>query len=146
MKRITLLAVAATMAFTGGAVVAQPDTRQLVELPPMMSQHMLANMRDHLVTINAIQQALAAADFDNAAELAEKRLGMSSLSTHGAAHMAPYMPQEMQAIGTSMHHAASQFAVIARETAVDGNMSRAMAGLAKVTNQCVTCHSAYRTR
>ena len=146
MKKIVHLAVVALVTFPGTASMAQTDTRQLVELPPMMSQHMLANMRDHLMAINTIQQALANADFDTAAEVAEKRLGMSSLATHGASHMAPYMPEEMQAIGTRMHHAASQFAVIANETAVDGNMDRAIGGLAQVTNQCVACHNAYRAR
>ena len=144
IKRALMMAVVSVAASTASVSLAQPDSRQLVELPPMMSQHMLANMRDHLMAINAIQQALANADFETAAEVAENRLGMSSLTSHGASHMAQYMPQKMQTIGTNMHHAASQFAVIARETAVDGNMPRALGSLAQVTNQCVACHNAYR--
>ncbi|MBI5751292.1 MAG: hypothetical protein HZA59_03975 [Hydrogenophilales bacterium] len=34
---------------------------------------------------------------------------MTSLASHGAAHMAQYMPKAMQDIGTDMHHAASRF-------------------------------------
>ena len=121
------------------------DTRQLVELPPMMREHMLGNMRDHLLTVAEIQQALAAGAFDEAAEIAETRLGMSSLTAHGASHMAPYMPKEMQQIGTEMHHAASRFAVVAQDGAVDGALQPAIDALSKITRQCVACHAAFRT-
>ena len=30
------------------------DSRQFVKLPEMMQQHMMSNMRDHLVSINEI--------------------------------------------------------------------------------------------
>ena len=146
MKKITFLFLSIIGVFSGTASATQPDPRQLVDLPPMMSQHMLSNMRDHLVAINTIQQALAESDYDTAADVSENRLGMSSLGSHGAAHMAPFMPDAMQAIGTAMHRNASRFAVVARETAVDGNMHRALDALAKVTSQCIACHNAYRTR
>ena len=146
MRDIACLLIATAALLPATASIAQEDPRQLVELPPMMSQHMLSNMRDHLMAINTIQQALADADFDTAADVAERRLGMSSLGSHGAAHMAPLMPKEMQAIGTRMHRSASRFSVVAREAAVDGNLPRALGALAQVTGQCVACHSAYRTR
>jgi hypothetical protein len=119
--------------------------RKLVELPPMMREHMLGNMRDHLLAINEIQQALSSGAFDQAADIAEKRLGMSSLTMHDAAHMAAYMPDEMQAIGTRMHQAASRFAVIAQDSAIDGNMKKVIGALSQVTAQCVACHAAFRT-
>jgi ABC-type microcin C transport system permease subunit YejE len=124
--------------------IAANDTRQLIEFPPMMRQHLLSNMRDHLAAITEIQQALSSGTFDQAAEIAEKRIGMSSLISHGASHMAPYMPKAMQKIGTQMHRAASQFALIAQESAVDGDIKRAIGGLAKITQQCVACHAAFR--
>jgi len=138
------MAFIAVLVATGGIAKAQPESRQLIELPPMMRQHMLANMRDHLNTLHSIQAALAKKDYDKASDLAEQRLGMSSMPMHGAAHMAPFMPQPMQAIGTEMHHAASQFAVIAKESSVDGDMARALGALSKVTEQCIACHSSYR--
>jgi hypothetical protein len=82
----------------------------------MMHQHMLGNMRDRLLAVSEIQQELSLGAFDKAAGIAEKRLGMSSLTAHGASHMAPHMPKEMQEIGTQMHRAASQFAVLAEES------------------------------
>ncbi len=128
-------------------VAASPgmgDTRELVTLPPMMREHMLANMRDHLATLNEIQTALAHNEFDKAADIAENRIGMSSLASHDAAHMAPYMPKPMQEIGTAMHRAASRFARAAQEAAVDRNDAAVLGRLAAVTQQCVACHSSYR--
>jgi len=134
-----LLAVLAS-----NSVADDKDSRQFVELPPPMRQHMLTNMRDHLTAISEIQQALASGNFDQAADIAESRLGMSSLDSHGASHMAAFMPKEMQAIGTEMHRAASQFAVAAQESAVNGDIKPAIAGLAKITQRCVACHAAFR--
>ncbi len=125
---------------------AAQDARQLVKLPPMMQEHMLNNMRDHLRALTDIQTALAQKDFNKAADIAEQRLGLSSLEAHGAAHMAPYMPKPMQDIGTEMHRAASRFARTAQEAAVKGDMSPVFAGLASVLQQCVACHTTYRIR
>ena len=120
------------------------DTRQRIKLPEPMRQHMLANMRDHLAALHEIQQGLGTGAFAQAAKTAETRIGMSSLASHGAAHMAPHMPEAMRAIGSRMHTAASRFAVIAEETAVDGNSARAMAALSEVTALCVACHAGFR--
>ena len=126
------------------STVMAEDARQQVKIPEMMQQHMLSGMRDHLLAITEIQQALANSEFEKAAEIAEKRIGMSSLSTHGASHLSTYLPKSMQEIGTQMHHAASQFALIAQETAIENDVKPALAALSKVTQQCVACHAAYR--
>jgi hypothetical protein len=118
------------------------DTRQLVKLPQMMQEHMLSSMRDHLLSVHEIQAALAKGEFDKAADVAESRLGMSSLESHGAEHMAPYMPKAMQEVGTAMHHAASRFALKAKE----GDATQSLAALVEVTQQCVACHAGYRIR
>jgi len=119
---------------------AETDTRTKVELPNMMKTHMLGNMRDHLQALSQIQAALAKGELDKAGDIAETRIGMSSLVSHNASHMAPFMPKGMQDMGTEMHHAASRFAMIANE----GDLSRALEALSKVTEQCVACHMSYR--
>ena len=141
MKRLAILAVA-TATFSASALA--DDTRELVKLPAPMAEHMLSNMRDHLLALTEIQRALGAAEYQRAADVAEQRIGVSSLASHGAAHMAPFMPQAMQDIGTQMHKAASQFALVAQETGATGNVARAVGSLSKVTEQCVACHAAYR--
>jgi cytochrome c556 len=134
------------LTFAGGALPEELDRRELVVMPEMMQQHMLANMRDHLRAIAEIQEALADERFDMAKNVAEERLGLSSLASHGASHMAPYMPEPMRAIGSQMHRAASQFALIAEEASVDNDLSRALKALAALTAQCNSCHVAYRIR
>jgi len=120
--------------------IAQDNTRELVKLPPMMQNHMMANMRDHLAAINEIQLYLADEKMDEAAQVAENRLGMSSMDSHKAKHMSQFMPKEMAAIGTSMHRAASRFALKAEE----GDLLPAYKALAQVTSACVACHSKYK--
>lgn len=139
MHKIAALLVAATL-LASAAADAAGNERQKVRLPEMMRDHMLANMRDHLKALHEIQVALAAGKLDAAADVAETRIGMSSLEAHGAAHMAPYMPQAMQDIGTEMHHAASRFARSAHE----GDLQKSLADLGDITQQCVACHAAYR--
>jgi hypothetical protein len=125
------------------AATAQ-DNRQLVEFPDPMRAHMLANMRDHLVAIETITRQLAAQQYDEAADVAENRLGMSSLQSHGASHMARFMPKEMQGIGTAMHRAASRFALVARDAELEGGLHAAFSALSEVMQQCVACHSSFR--
>lgn len=125
---------------------AAPDTRVAVELPPPMRVHMLANMRDHLVALHEIQAALARYEAGRAAGIAEQRIGMSSLDSHGAGHMAPYMPKPMQDIGTHMHRAASRFARVAEEAGVRRDLRPALQALSEVTRQCVACHAGYRLK
>ncbi|MEN8205680.1 MAG: hypothetical protein ABFS24_06680 [Pseudomonadota bacterium] len=81
----------------------------------MMQQHMMSNMRNHLVAINEILISMTKGDFEKSAEVAEYRLGMSSLESHGASHMAKFMPEGMRQAGTAMHKAASRFALKAQE-------------------------------
>ncbi|MEE4244295.1 MAG: hypothetical protein V2I33_02725 [Kangiellaceae bacterium] len=121
---------------------ADEDVRQLVELPKMMQRHMMSNMRDHLVAINQILISMKNDEMDKAAEIAESRLGMSSLESHGASHMAKFMPEGMRQAGTTMHKAASRFAIVAQE----GDSLRAYKALSDITTACVGCHASYRIR
>jgi hypothetical protein len=122
----------------------QGDTRQLVQFPEPMRLHTISNMRDHLLALQEIDVALSKNDFDRASQIAEQRLGMSSLGLHGAAHMARLMPQGMQNIGTEMHKAASRFAIEAQNASVSNDVRPALAGLGTVMQQCVACHATYR--
>jgi hypothetical protein len=142
MKKILTIIISIVAVCSTTVSPADEDGRQLVQLPEMMQRHMMANMRDHLVTINSILNYMADGKLDKAAELAEARIGMSSLESHGASHMAKFMPQGMQQAGTRMHKAASRFALKAQE----GDVLPAYRALAEVTSACVACHAAYRIR
>ena len=121
---------------------AEKDMRQMVTMPEMMQEHMLANMRHHLETINLILMQLSAGELEKAADTAEQNLGMSSLDKHGAEHLAKFMPEAMRNTGTGMHRAASRFALKAQE----GDALSAYAALQEITAGCVACHEAYRIR
>jgi hypothetical protein len=127
-----------------GSTSTQADSRQLVKFPEPMRLHTIASMRDHLLALQEINIALSRNEFDKSATIAEQRLGLSSLETHGAAHIAPFMPQGMQDIGTQMHRAASRFAVEAQNAGVANDVRPALAALGPVMQQCVACHAAYR--
>ena len=122
----------------------QADARQTVNFPEPMRLHTITSMRDNLLALQEIDVALAHNGFDDAASIAERRLGMSSLELHGAALIAPFMPQGMQDIGTQMHRAASHFAVEAQNASVSNDLRPALAALGAVMQQCVACHAAYR--
>jgi hypothetical protein len=145
MGRLTL-AAALLMATTAGAA---EDERELVTLPEMMREHMLSSMRDHLRALDDIFAALADGKSDQAGRIAEERIGMSSLDAHGAAHMAPYMPEGMRNVGTSLHHAASRFTLAAQEAELDrGDEARrkVFSALHDITAACNACHRGYRVR
>ena len=122
------------------------DARQLVKFPPALVEETLANMRDHLQSLQEIQLQLSMGHPDMAARIAETRLGMSSLGLHNAAEVSEHMPQGMQDAGTAMHRAASRFAIAAQDTGVTGDLKPALAGLAEITAQCVGCHAGYRLK
>jgi hypothetical protein len=154
MARLCLAALLFLTAGLGagiGAIQAQQaqDARQLVTLPPPLQEHMLGNMRDHLATLNEILGDVADAKYDAAAKIAEARLGMSSLSLHGAAHLAPYLPKPMQDIGTNMHRAASRLVIVLQNAAVTPTaeaMREINRALYAVTTACEACHAGYRVR
>ena len=125
-------------------VRVEADARQLVKFPEPMRLHTMISMRDHLFALQEINLALSRNEFDKAASIAEQRLGMSSLERHGASHIAPFMPQAMQDIGTQMHRAASRFAVEAQNASVSNDVRPALGALGTVMQQCVACHAAYR--
>lgn len=154
MKLSNILMAGAVLALTSWSLVlhkatASEDTRQMVKLPAMMQEHMLANMRDHLVALDEMLGELAEGNIDKASEIAEARLGMSSMSLHGAAHMGKFMPKEMGQIGTQMHHAASRFVIVARDAELDpgkASQHKIYKALQEITQNCNACHQGYRIR
>lgn len=128
------------------AMASMNDPRPVVGFPETMRVHILANMRDHLLALEQIQDALARQEYDQAGDISEQRLGMTAMRLHGAHEMAKYMPEGMQNIGTQMHRAASRFALAAKDAAASGDVKPALEAMARVTQQCVACHSSYRVQ
>jgi hypothetical protein len=118
--------------------------RQSAELPSHVSRQLMSNMRDHLRALEEITLLLAESKYVEAADTAEKRLGMSSVEIHYQKFVGKYMPKGMRHIGRQMHQAASDFALSAREAEKEGGLNRAFAALSQVMKQCVACHELYR--
>lgn len=123
-----------------------PDNRVVADFPPSMQQHILANMRDHLLAISQIQEAIGKAEYDKAADIAETRLGQTALKTHGAYENSKYMPKGMQDIGSTMHRNASKFAIEIQNSSATGDIKPAMIALSKTTQACVACHAGYKLK
>jgi hypothetical protein len=121
------------------------DTREFVKFPPELVEHTIINMRDHLLALEQINEALARGEPEAAGKIAEE-LGMSSLRLHGAAEVVEHMPQGMQDAGTAMHTAASRFAIEAQNVGVTGELKPALGALGQVMAACVGCHAGYRLK
>jgi cytochrome c556 len=144
---------------------AGEDSRQLVNFPSQMRQHFLANMRNHFGALSGILTALADGEYGKAGAIADARLGLDSPSaaackagsdkpdkrkmsgrTDMRQMMAQYMPDDMREFGLAMHQSASDFATVAARAAKSGDAKRTYAALARLSQQCEACHSAYRVR
>ena len=120
------------------------DPRQLVSMPEQARLLMQQDMLDHLAALNEVLGYLASGELASAADVAESRMGKSSMGKHRATGMGPgrFMPLAMRNIGWGMHEAASEFSHIAKT----GDVTAAYAALQKVTSSCVACHYSYRVR
>ena len=123
---------------------ADGDHRQLVSMPDQARQLMRKDMLDHLSALNEIISHLAENNLAAAANVAETRMGKSSMGKHRGSGMGPgrFMPLEMRNIGWGMHDAATEFSKVAKS----GDLKGAYRALQKVTRSCVACHYSYRTR
>ncbi len=133
------------------------DARKEVDLPSPMRAHMLANMRGHAQALAEILAALGKGDGAAAAKIADARLGAASPGAAACkpnaktgelgdmpAMMAHHMPDEMRALGMTMHEQASKFAQEAGKIGPGGDMRPALAELSQVVQACNACHAAYR--
>jgi hypothetical protein len=124
--------------------VPATDNRQFVEMPEEAQQLMRKDMRDHLMALSEILGYLANNNYSSAAEVAEQRLGESSMGKHRATGMGPgrFMPPSMRQIGQGMHKAATRFADVANSSDMDKRNS----ALQEVVALCAACHASYRIR
>ncbi len=125
---------------------AADDTRQLVEMPAEARASLRAEMLDFQTALHQIIDGLARGKGAEAADVAEKMIGVSAMGRHRTsppnARPGMFMPSEMHQIALNMHIAASEFAKVARTE----DTAKALAALTVVTGACVGCHRTYRTQ
>ena len=148
MNKIISLCSTVVLIFTfnsaQGEEATVADPRQLIEMPVESQQLMRDDMKDHLAALNEIIGYLAENNLKTAAEIAETRMGRSSMGKHRGTGMGPgrFMTPEMRNIGWGMHDAVTEFAQVAKA----GDIKKAYSALQKITAACVACHYSYRTR
>ena len=142
------------------------DHRQLVEMPPEMKQMFLKNMRGHMESLDQLIAALADNDLVSAADIAENTMGNghgkkrqcdddsdhANSNSHQHSHsehkdhkkkgFGQFMPAEMKAMGMNLHHAANEFAIVARQ----GDRGEAYKALSQVSASCVACHQSFQVK
>jgi hypothetical protein len=128
-------------------VGAAEDTRQFVQMPAPAQAVLRAEMVDMLVALHEIIDLLGNGKAKEAGEVAESRIGNGAKATRHVGMTPAEMPgrhmtEAMRKLAWGMHDAGSEFATIAKT----GDAAKALTALPKLTGQCVSCHTAYRTR
>jgi hypothetical protein len=170
MRKIILAAAIGGLSLIGAAAIAEDhhdhmqmmskmakDARIEVDVPDPMKAKMLENMRGHQQAIAEILAALAKGDGPAAAKIADDRLGMGSPGSAACKPnaksgelgdmpkmMASHMPDEMRALGMTMHAQATKFAEEAARVKQGGDLRPALAELGQTVQACNACHAAYR--
>jgi cytochrome c556 len=143
---LALAAVAPTPTFAADA-----DGRQFVEMSPEARAETRAEMLDFQTALHSIVAALGEKKFSEAADTAEKLIGVSAMGRHRNAppnaRPGMFMPNDMHAIARGMHMAGSEFAKVAKASKDGkGDPTKALVALQAVTGACVACHRSYRTQ
>lgn len=140
------LASVGTLSVTAGEM---EDTRTLVKLPSDIEKKMLVNMRDHIRALDEIIHAVQAGEYEKAEDIAESRLGWSSLVRQGDQEVANHWAKPMQKMADQMYRSASNFVIVAQNASVEDSKEgykNVFAALGEVTSACRGCHEAYRLR
>ncbi len=138
-----LIAAAMTLPLLASA---SDDPRQLIDMPTEARTAMRAEMLDFQTALHLIVSALGEQNLAEAADVAEKQMGISAMGRHRSspanARPGMFMPREMNAIARGMHSSASEFAKVAR----GGDTIKALVAMQTVTGACVACHRSFRTQ
>jgi cytochrome c556 len=121
----------------GGKAGYSKDSRISLNLPPMMKQHQLANMRAHLDAVRKIVSSIAEDDFNGASEIAAQQLG----SNERMMKMCNSFENEaFKGMGLAFHKSGDDLA----KTLKTGNLKESLRALNSTMNYCVSCHATFR--
>jgi cytochrome c556 len=113
------------------------DTRTPLNMPPMMAEHQLANMREHLKGVEAIVGHLGSGNFEMASKTAHEKLGLTPMMRQ----MCDNMPNEtFRAMALEFHKNGDTLGdVLATKDTV-----RSLKALDDVLATCTACHDMFR--
>lgn len=125
------------------------DTRQKIDLPKDIEAKMLINMRDHIGALDDIIGAIQEERYEDAEDIAEFRLGWSSLVRRGDMEVAKHWAKPMQKMADQMYRSASNFVIVSQNASVEESVEsykNVLSALKEVTSACRGCHEVYRVR
>lgn len=114
------------------------DSRVAIPMTTQMSQHQLANMRDHLEAVQQSVAGLVAKNFKQM-EVAAKKLASSPQMTQMCEHMGRGGPGYTE-MGLALHKAGDELVHAAQKKNADLFMKKLEATL----QTCTACHAAFK--
>lgn len=122
--------------------IAQPNTidaRQRLALPVEQRVGVLAEMRLMLKAVSGVVDGLSRGDSQAASEAA--RSAGAAAAVDAEPQLQALLPARFLALGTTTH---KKFDNLADKIAAGVTTRQALSDLARITNNCTTCHATYR--
>lgn len=113
------------------------DTRTAVALPATARDAVLAEMRTMLGSLNGVLVAVASSDSNGMRQAA----AASGMAMAADPTLERYLPEQFLHFGTNTH---MQFDSLAAAIAAGAPRDTAITRLARITANCVSCHTLYR--
>lgn len=113
------------------------DNRIPLHLAPEMKQHQLSIMRSHLAAIKSVIGLVSAGNFDQAAQIAHTRLGLTEQM-----RMMCAMPgnEQFRRLGLAFHNSADALG----DTLKTRDLDKSLHALHTTMGYCVQCHATFR--
>ncbi|MBI3581293.1 MAG: cytochrome c [Nitrospinae bacterium] len=116
---------------------SQKDGRTSLNNPPMMREHHLSIMREHLEAVTEITGLVSTGDYDKASRTAAEKIGL----TPEMRRMCDMMgDKQFRAMGIAFHQSADRLSEVLKKK----DPTAALAALHETLNLCVACHASYR--
>ena len=113
------------------------DTRISLNLSPKMKRRQLENMRSHLQAVQAITGLLAKRKFDQAAQIAHSKLGLTD-EMKKMCRM--FGNAKFERLGLAFHKSGD----VLGDTLSTRNLNKSLQALNATMGYCVQCHETFR--
>ena len=114
------------------------DNRISLGLSPEMKQHQLENMRSHMAAVQSIVGHLANHEFDQAAQVAHSKLGLTEEMKKMCSTMSGN--ENFGKLGMAFHQSGDQLGDVLQGK----DMKKSLQALQATLGYCVQCHSTFR--
>ena len=114
------------------------DNRISLGLSPEMKQHQLENMRSHMAAVQSIVGHLANHEFDQAAQVAHSKLGLTEEMKKMCSTMSSN--ENFGELGMAFHQSGDQLGDVLQGK----DMKKSLQALQTTLGYCVQCHSTFR--